>query len=366
MAYLNHAGTSWPKPAVVRDAVANALRQPASTWNVALAFAHRRVADAFGVADAERLLLTPGCTSALSVGITDLPWERGDRVLTSSLEHHALHRPITQLAERGVEVRSVPRAVDGPLDLGILREELARGGVRLVAMTAACNVTGELLPYEDVIERAHERGALCLLDAAQIAGWFPLDVEALRVDLLAFAGHKALHAPWGIGGLYVAPQVRMATQGAQCELPSSGTGHGCETMPGHCDAGSVDRAALAGLSAALDWLDEPDRADRLERARGLIERVASALEGRPGVTLHGARDPERRLPSLALTIEGRSSAELAAALARRGVIAAGGLQCAPNAHAALGTAPDGVLRISAGPGNDEQDVARAIEALSAC
>jgi selenocysteine lyase/cysteine desulfurase len=371
MAYLNQAGTSWPKPRAVREAVASALARAPGEWDGALAAAHERVARAFGIADPGRLLLTRGGTSALAVGVADLPWEPGDRVLVSALEHHALRGPVDRLSARGVEVGVVPRAPDGPLDVAVLQAELARGSVRLVATTAACNVTGELLPCDQAIALAHGHGALCLLDAAQVAGWIPLDVARLGVDLLAFAGHKALHAPWGIGGLYVAPHVRMASPAARCELPPGGTdvpaagaaSAGCLDMPGACDVGSVDRAALAGLAAALDWLDDPSRADRLERARALIETIADALQGRRGVTLHGARDPERRLPTLALTVAGRTSGRLAEALARRGVIASGGLQCAPSAHDAIGTAPDGVLRLSAGPGNDARDAEDAVAAL---
>lgn len=360
MIYLNQAGTSWPKPEVVHRAVSAALRAAPSEWGSAFETARAKVARWLGIADPERLLLTPGCTSALSIGIADQHWVRGDRILISALEHHALSRPVSLLRTQGVELEVIPRAVDAPLDLDALGRALARGGVRLVAMTAACNVTGELLPLRRIVALAHEHGALCLLDGAQLCGWQQVDVTELGVDLFTFAGHKAAHGPGGIGGLYVAPHVALNSPAAACDIAVPGGAPACTTMPGYCDAGSVDRAALAGLAAALDWLVDGARADRLAVARAQIERAAAALEERPGVRLHGVRDPSRRLPTVAFTCAGRSVAETALLFERSGIHVGAGLQCAPMAHAALGTAPGGVVRLSAGPCNGSEDMDRVL------
>jgi selenocysteine lyase/cysteine desulfurase len=134
-------------------------------------------------------------------------------------------------------------------------------------------------------------------------------------------------------------------------------------MPGYCDAGSVNLSALAGLAAALDWLDEPTQEARLARARAGIEVVVQRLEHLPRVRLVGPRDPDLRLPTAAFCVRGRESAEVASALRAEGVVVGSGLQCAPLAHETLGTAPNGVVRLSAGPAFREEDVARAIAAL---
>lgn len=362
--YLNHAGTSWPKPAPVQAAVSSAMRARVDTWASSFATAHARIAGAFGIADPTRLLLTPGCTSALSVGVSDLPWLPGDRVLCSAFEHHALHRPLQLLEQRGVDLEVIPPAGAAPLDLEVLEATLRRGGVRLVALSAASNVTGALLPVREVVALAHAAGAQVLLDAAQVAGWMPLDVIELGVDLMAFAGHKGLQAPWGIGGLYVAEHVLMTSPLAVCALPEPGEAvTDCAPMPGYCDTGSVDRLALAGLVAGLDWLDAPEQADRLSRGREVIAELAEAMSGVAGVSMYGPRPPEARLPTLALTLEGMSPGKWAGELEARGVIAASGLQCAPLAHESLGTAPEGVLRLSVGPGVEGVDVGAVCEAL---
>lgn len=362
MLYLNQAGTSWPKPPPVQEAVREALSAPVETWADRLTLHHREVCRAFGVHDPERMLLTPGATSALSVAILDHPWQPGDRVLVSGLEHHALYRPVQQLAERGVEVEVLPPGEGRALATGALQESLRRGGVRLVAMTAASNVTGDMLPLSEIVALAHEHGALALVDAAQVAGWMPIDVVALDVDLLTFTGHKGPQGPWGIGGLYVAERVTMASPSAACELPADGKAP-CATMPGYCDVGSVDRAALAGLAAGLRWLTDPQRSDRLRRARRQAARIEESLREFPDVVCHGFAAPGSRMPVVAFTVKGRSPMELASALLERDVVASGGLQCAPLAHETLGTAPDGVLRISFGLGNEDGDEEIAVSAL---
>ena len=124
--------------------------------------------------------------------------------------------------------------------------------VGLVAITAACNVTGELMPYDEVIRMAHRYGSMVLVDAAQIVGWQDLDLPRLSANVVAFGGHKGLQAPWGIGGLYLSDRAGMECTSAQCDLPSAGESKGIVTQrPGYCDVGSVDQYALAGLHAAV-------------------------------------------------------------------------------------------------------------------
>jgi len=358
---LNQAGTSWPKPLAVQQAVAEAFRIPPEAWGATLEAHHREVCRHFGVTDPNRLLLTPGATSALAVAIADHAWKTGDRIVISGFEHHALHRPAQLLAHGGVEVAVVPPCDGSPLCLEKLEAELRRGPVRMVAMTAACNVTGDVLPVGEIIALAREYEALSLIDAAQIAGWVPIDAEQLGADLFVFTGHKGPQAPWGIGGLYVAPHVSMASPRAVCEI--SGGAASCSPMPGFCDVGSVNLAALAGLVAGLHWLEAPERAGRLARARSQVARLAEVAASFEAVGLHGSKDPESRMPTLALTFEDRSPEDVARALRTNGVYASAGLQCAPLAHETLGTSPGGVLRLSVGPSHGDEEIDRAVEAL---
>lgn len=362
--FLNHAGTSWPKLACVTSAAASVYQHDPADWAALFRGWHATVAGLFHV-DPTRLLLTPSCTAALSLGISDHSWQPGDRILTSRYEHHALYRAVLGLQRRGVELRTIPGTRAQLLDLEALEVELKTAPVRLVAMTAACNVTGQRLPIAETIELAHQYKALVLIDGAQIAGWWDLDLTALNVDLFTFAGHKGPQAPWGIGGLYVAPHVGMNSPHATCGLPEGEGAPSCAPMPGYCDAGSVNLSALAGLAAACDWLNEPAQRDRLERALQLTQKLAAAMRELPGVTLHGDVTMEHTMPTVAISVEGRSSLQIAQTLADRGLVVAGGFQCAPEAHRALGTDQDGVVRFSFGPTSREDEMHAAVEHVSA-
>ena len=353
MRYLNHAGTSWPKPEAVHLAVRDAEAASPDTWADRFVAAHGRIATHLGV-PAETLLPTPSCTAALAVAVADVPWTPGDRVLTSSMEHHALVRPLAKVRDHvGIEVVEVPRAADGPLDLDRAEAELRRGRVKLVAVSMASNVTGEELPWRELVPLAHDHGALCLLDGAQVAGWHPLDLTAEEVDVFAFAGHKGPQAPVGIGGLYVRPGVPLRTPAATCD------GELCRTGPGYCDTGSVSLPGLSGLAAGLDVMAE---ARPLAAALALTTRLRAALAALPGVAVHGGPPA---VPTVSLTMAGRDPRCLSRALGGAGIVVRGGTQCAPRAHQALGTGDAGALRVSFGPGSEEADLDAVVEQLAA-
>lgn len=351
--YFNQAGTTWPKPAPVLEAMNRAALQAPTDWSATFDSAHQELAQYFGIPDPARLLLTPGCTSALSLAVADMPWEVGDRAICSAFEHHALHRPLLKLVQQGVDLEVIAPTETGPFNLAQLRNSLQRHPVKLVAVSAASNVTGECLPLDDILELAHAYGAKVLVDAAQVVGWFEIDVVRSGFDLFAFGGHKGLHAPWGIGGLYVAPHVELQTPKATCDVGDSSQPQ-CTPMPGYCDGGSVDRMALACLPAAIDWLSH--RPDRLEIARQRLATIHDALRKIPGIVIYGTSPFETRMPTIAFNMAGKSAGAVAQWFAQQEIILSSGLQCAPLAHEILGSAPQGVARVSLGPQNTDQDV----------
>lgn len=362
--YLNHAGTSWPKPQVVLEAAREAMSAPPRQWARRFEEAHTAVAEYFGVKQPEQILLTPGCTSSLSVAMSDAFLEPGKRILTSCWEHHALHRPLLKLAAQGIRVDYIPPDSDPKsaqvrnlLDLNWLENELAQADVGWVALTAACNVTGQLLPIRKVIELAHQYGARVMVDAAQVVGWFALDLPGLGADLVAFGGHKGLQAPWGIGGLYVSEQARMECVSAQCEVASH-DGRTPSIRPGYCDVGSVDQVALAGLHAAVRWLSGLDITAQLAQARKQVQRIKESLRPIDAIKVLGGG--EQDLPTVAFQVAGLSSAQVASHLAQMGLIVGSGLQCSPLTHEALGTAEAGMVRVSVGLMQSDVEIADAV------
>lgn len=358
--YLNQAGTSWPKPECVQQSCGLALNTDVGDWDSTFQAGHEAITKHLGISDPSRLLLTPGCTSALSVAIADQNWKAGDVVITSGCEHHALHRPLQQLVARGVDLHVIPPGADGPFDLKRFANLLKSHTVSLVAVTAASNVTGDLLPIEAIVDLAHAAGALVLVDGAQVVGWLDLDLAHANIDLFAFGGHKGLQTIWGIGGLYVAPHVVMTSPQATCEIVQ-GQPKACSSIPGYCDVGSVDRIALAGLSASIPWL--VGQPDRLQIARRYADQLRQALSERPDCVTYGSKDTQSRMPTVAFNILGATPAEVGSRLRSKGIVAAAGTQCAPLAHEVLGTAPHGVVRLSVGPGNSQAEIDRACAAI---
>jgi len=348
MIYLNHAATSWPKPAGVQRAVSSVLGGTPDAWPDRFEAGRASIAAHFGIAQPERLLITPSCTAALDIAVASVPLRSGDRVLTTSFEHDALDRAV-QLAARRRAV-TLQRIAPGPLgallDPDAYASALAAGGVRLVAMTMASNVTGALLPVELVVRLAREHGALVLLDGAQLAGAHPTPVPDLGADLWAFAGHKGPQGPQGVGGLYVAPEVPL-----ESAPPLLG--------PGFCDAGSVNLPGLAGLAAGLSWLEGRDA--HVHRASLIAQLVAGLRD--LGAVIYGPPEGAARAPLVSVGFAGSTPDEVALELRRRQILVAPGRHCAPRAHRALGTHDSGTLRLSVGPQTTSAEIDEVLRTL---
>lgn len=360
--HCNHAGTSWPKPAAVAAAMQRALLADPGEHAALFADAHAAIARGLALGTPERLLLTSSCTHALAVAIGDLPWQPGDVVITSSLEHHALARPVQKLVhERGVVHERSPYAPGQPFDLEFAERVLRGGRVRLVAVTGASNVTGELLPLYEIAGLAHRHGASFLLDAAQLAGTWPIAAGEHGADMIVFAGHKGLQGPLGIGGLWAAPHVQFVCPAAVCEIGRAGDPRALAPFPGFCDVGSVNLPAAAGLAAAIAWLDALPSGER-QRPMRLAATLRTALTARPGCRVLGGSGPHTGALSLHLEHLPRERAERH--FAAHGIVVRAGSHCAPLALAALGM-PDGCLRISFGPSNRDDDVDAVLAAIDA-
>jgi len=372
--YLDNAATSFPKPPAVAEAIADFLAGSAGNpgrSGHALGVAAQRVVDDtrrrlarfFGVPDPSRLVFALNATDALNTALWGL-LRPGDRVVTTSLEHNSMVRPLSALAERGVAVSRVPCAPDGTLDLDDLRRALATAPTRLVAMIHASNVAGTILPAREAAKLAHDHGALFLLDAAQTAGVLPIHVVDMGVDLLAFPGHKGLLGPTGTGGLYVAPPVRLSP------IRQGGTGTRSEEerhpeeLPEGLEAGTLNTVGIAGLGAALGYLEAQGLETVRAREAALTTRLVSGLKEIPGARIHGPGDARRQVATVALSLEGWEPLDLAAVLdGSFGVAVRAGLHCAPLAHRTLGTHPRGAVRASAGCFTTAEDVDRALAAL---
>lgn len=358
--HCNHAGTSWPKPPGVAMAMQRALLADPGDHATLFAEAHAAIVRGLALDAPERLLLTSSCTQALAVAIGDLPWQPGDVVITSSLEHHALARPVQKLVhERGVVHERSPYAPGRPFDLEFAERVLRGGRTRLIAVTGASNVTGELLPLSAIADLAHRHGALFLLDAAQLAGTWPVAPGEHGADVLVFAGHKGLQGPLGIGGLWAAPHVRFVCPAAVCEIGSAGDRRVLAPFPGFCDVGSVNLPAAVGLAAAIAWLGALPSGER-DRPVRLAASLRKAVAERPACRILGGDGPHTG--TLSMHLEHLPLAHAEGHFAARGIVVRAGSHCAPLALAALGM-PSGCLRVSFGPSNRDDDVNALLAAI---
>jgi len=208
---------------------------------------------------------------------------------------------------------------------------------------------------------AREHDLLFLVDAAQTAGVVDIDVEAMNIDLLAFPGHKSLLGPSGTGSLYVGKRAeirpfREGGTGADSSYPTQP-----EEFPTRLEAGSPNTVGLAGLNAALDGLNP---AQTLDHERKLIERMIRGLEGCDKVRIVGDALTSRRVGLVSLVIDAISPVDAAAILDESfGIAVRAGLHCAPYAHRALGTFPEGTIRVSLGWNTTEGEMDQLIAAL---
>lgn len=374
--YLDNAATSWPKPEAMlkamsafSDSVGANPGRSGHTLSIEAAriilAAREAVAAIFAIPNPLRVAFTRNATEALNIAIHGLLGE-GGHVVTSSMEHNSVMRPLRALEGRGLRVDAAPCASTGELDPPDLLS-LLRPDTKAVVMTHASNVTGTLMPIGEIGAVCRERGIALCVDASQTAGAVPIDVEAMHIDLLAFTGHKALLGPQGTGGLY----LREGLEHKVAALMQGGTGSASEFevqpgfMPDKYEAGTPNTIGIAGLGASAGFILERGVEAVRDYETGLVARLLAGLSSVPGVRVHGVADASRRSAVVSFTINGVSPSDAVLSLdADYGVMARPGLHCAPSAHRTIGTFPEGTVRFSPGLFTTPEDIDRAVEAVA--
>ena len=373
MIYFDNAATSWPKPPAVRAALdeyfGEAGGNPGRSGHRMSVAAARIVestrealAELFNAADPSRIVFTHNATHALNIALQGL-LRPGGHVVTASMEHNSVMRPLRYFERSGVEVTVVGCSPDGSLDLDAVRRAFRRD-TRLLVTTHASNVAGGLNPVADLAAFAREGNIAFLIDAAQSAGTVPIDVQALGVDLLAFTGHKGLLGPTGTGGLYIRDSLVIAP------LMRGGTGSDSahetqpEFLPDAHESGTLNLAGIAGLGAAVRFLLEVGIETVRAHEQKLIAQFLSGASEIPGLRLYGPKEAALQCGLVSFNIEGALPSEVGLILDQSfGVMARTGLHCAPSAHRTLGTFPTGTVRFSFSWFNTPAEVEKGLEAL---
>lgn len=380
--YLDNAATSFPKPPAVARAISDLLTRGAvspgrSGFDLGLELGavidgvRAQIDSLFAnpADDPNRTVFCANATDALNLALGGI-CQPGDHVIATVMDHNSVLRPLWMLQAAGIiEFDLAPADARGFVDpddiLALVRPE-----TRLVVMTHASNVCGTVQPVAEVGRICHDHGLIFLLDVAQSAGVLPVDMTSIGCDLVAFTGHKGLLGPTGCGGLVVGPDVEVtSTRWGGTGVRSSERAHLVE-YPYRLEAGTLNTVGIVGLGAGLAWLKEQGLAAVRAHEVGLADRFLAGIAGHPGVSVAGfAADEDLvlgagRLPVISLTVAGRDPATVGMFLdADWNIAVRTGLQCAPLAHQALGTAPEGTVRFGFGAFNTEEQVDTAVRAV---
>lgn len=373
MIYLDNAATTRPKPPGVAEAVVRAMEDYGNcgrgAHDDALSAARtvyavrQKAADLFGCPRADHVAFTPNSTHALNIAISGLLGP-GDHVISTDLEHNSVLRPLYRLAQQGAAADFVPADRNGQLDYSTF-ERLLRPETKAVVCTHASNLTGDMVDIGFVGNFCRQHGLLFILDASQTAGVFPIDMTRQHISVVCFTGHKSLMGPQGTGGLCVAEGVEVRP----FAVGGTGVQSFSETQPieypTRLEAGTLNSHGLAGLGAALDYLNATGPETIRAHEDALARQFYAGVRDLPGVKVYGNFDAPRRAAIVALNIGQEDSSEIADELAERFSIATRpGAHCAPRLHRCLGTEDQGAVRFSWSWFNTEAETDAAITAVA--
>lgn len=370
--YLDNAATTYPKPESVYRAMDSFMRETGGSagrsghWRAVetgrLVYAARAsLAGLLGIHDPLRVIFTRNATEALNLAIWGLV-KPGDHVLTSSMEHNSVMRPLEAAHAVGVEYTVVRCDAEGRLDPADVDKGI-RPETSLVVLTHASNVTGTILPVEEVADITSRKGVVLLVDAAQTIGRLPLDISS-GIDLVAFAGHKELFGPQGTGGLYIREGTEVnplcyggtGSRSGELQQPAE--------LPERFESGTLNAPGIVGLGAGVEFVSSRGIAKIREHELELLERLLEGLGHLDRVTVLGPAGAGERVGIVPVTIDDLSAAEAAEVLdARYGIAVRAGLHCSPSAHETIGTLETGALRISVSAMNVESDIDYLLECL---
>jgi len=372
--YLDAASTSFPKPEEVyrfmdsfyRSAGVNPGR---SGYDLGLEAGElvddtrRMLAGFFNGRDPNRLCFSYNSTDALNLILFGM-LRPGDHVVTTTLEHNSVLRPLFHLQQAGVDVDFVPFDGAGFVD----PEEFSRRfrkNTKLVIVNHASNVIGTVQPIREIGKRCREAGIPFAIDASQSAGKVPIDIEDACVDVVAFTGHKSLHGPTGIGGLYVREGIEIRLTRAGGTGVRSAVRTHLEEYPYRLEYGTLNLLGIAGLHAGLRWILDRGIGSLHAHEMQMATLLRDGLRDIDGVTLYRQDDLADHIGVLAFNVKGFEALNVGILLDGNHRIACRtGFHCAPLAHEQLGTAKlHGAVRFGIGPFNTEDDIRTAVAAV---
>ena len=390
MIYLDNAATTLKKPEQVIDAVVNAMRTQGNASrgaHGATLSASRVVYDArvkiakfFNFDKASNVIFTCNSTEALNIAINGTIKE-GDKVVSTDTEHNSVLRPLYHLKKtKDIDLQFIPADINGILSIDDAKK-IIDDKTKVVVINHISNLTGNVNDIKTISKITHDAGAILIVDGSQSAGTMPVDVSELGIDIYCFTGHKGLLGPQGTGGLLVKEGIEVAAfkrggSGVKTyeeEQPSD--------YPTRLEAGTLNSHGIAGLSAAIDFLNEVGIENIQKKEKELTEYFYNEVTKIDGIKVYGnfnSRgscntpvqcrgehcEPVEHAAIVSLNVKDYDSGEVSDALSNDYDIATRpGAHCAPRLHIALGTKQQGAVRFSFSYFTTKEELDAAINAL---
>lgn len=374
--YLDNAATSFPKPQCVIDTMVDFMSNIGSNpgrggYNKSLKSGRivyetrNLINNLLNGPGVDNTIFTQNITMSLNTVLKGMIKE-GWHVITTSLEHNSVMRPLRRLeAERNISISTAQCKQDGTLDAGDI-EKLITDKTRAVIMTHASNLIGTILPVEEVGAICKKHGLYLIIDTAQTAGVIDIDFKRFNADVIAFTGHKGLLGPQGTGGFLISDRA------AQVTLPllEGGTGSMShmesqpEILPDKYESGTLNTVGIAGLKAAIEFINSTGIDNIREHEKKLTSMFIEVLTCTPKVTVYGPLDSSKQTSTISINIEGYDSSEISYMLdSEYGIMTRSGMHCTPCAHKTIGTYPGGTVRFSIGYFNTEDDIQYTLDAI---
>jgi len=380
--YLDNAATSFPKPDVVHETVRdfysrNGVNPGRTGCDMALAaeemihntrirlsnFFNPSLVETGQTKDPNRLVFTLNATMSLNLIINGTVGA-GDHVVTTKVEHNSVIRPVNHRVKLGSEATFVTPDPEGYVDPEDIRKSI-RKNTKLVIVNHGSNVTGVVQDLEAIGSVCAEEGVPLAVDAAQTAGVLPIDMAKCHISFVSFTGHKCLFGPTGTGGICVADDAQIeGTIWGGTGVKSAYPYH-LEEYPYRLEAGTLNLAGIAGLSAGLAWIEERGVDAIHAHEMKLLAMLQEGLSDIDEVTLYGTRNLKARVPTVSITVANYDPSDIGTYLdVDYNILTRTGLQCAPLIHEHHGTSPRGTVRFSIGPFNTEEHINAALAAVA--
>lgn len=373
MIYLDNAATTFPKPRQVYEAVLDCMENyganPGRAGHKLAMRAGREIyecreniAKLLNVSNPMSIVFTHNATDSLNLAIKGVV-KSGDHIITTSIEHNSVIRPIKALEKNGVENTIVKCDKYGHLDPNDIKKAI-KPNTKLIVTTHASNVCGTIVDIESVGNIAKENNVLYLVDASQTLGVYDIDIQKINVDMIAAPGHKCLLGPQGTGMLYIRDGLEVNI------LKEGGTGSNSEDlfqpnmMPDRYESGTHNTPGIAGLNAGVKFILDTGIDKIRKHEEELCEYMLTKLTEVPNIKIYGPLDSKKRAAVISINIGDIDSGEITFILDDMYEIATrSGIHCSPLAHKTLGTLRQGTVRFSLGYFNTKDDIDKAVEAL---